>query len=67
MKEPRITISAFNRYLMCDRKKRYEQKKTALKMANKFDGSVYQCPVCDGFHCTKKKARRRNANSTENN
>lgn len=48
------SLTAWQRWRMCDRKKAYETQSKANKAAAKFDGYVYECPVCYCWHTTGK-------------
>lgn len=45
-------MSSVRRIKMCAGKVSFTNKNAALKVANKFDQTVYECPVCFCFHCT---------------
>jgi hypothetical protein len=52
---PSMMMSAFDRWVMCDRKRQFVKEKTANKWARQIDGRSYLCPVCNCFHITKRK------------
>jgi rubrerythrin len=47
-------IGAKEMLAMCLRKKKFYTERSAKKCAKKFKQRVYWCPVCGGYHCTKK-------------
>ena len=47
--------SAEGMHRSCFRKKRYKSEAKAKAVAEKFGQRVYFCPICGGYHCTKKE------------
>ncbi len=50
-----MSLNAFQKWRMCDRKKAYETLRKANKAAARFDHDVYECPICHCWHTTKRK------------
>lgn len=45
--------ASVNRLKMCKNKVSFTSKQAALKVAEKHNQRVYECPVCFCYHCTK--------------
>lgn len=45
-------MAEFRRIKMCKGKVSFTNKTAALKVAEKHNQNVYECPVCFCFHCT---------------
>lgn len=55
MKYESQNLDAMGMWAMCIRKKKFYSERAAKKCAKKFKQRSYWCPICGGYHCTKKK------------
>jgi len=51
-----IAKPGIDRWYQCQRKKAYQNVKTARKRAREFGQQVYQCPQCGFYHLTSKQS-----------
>jgi len=60
MKMAAPTLTAWQRWRMCDSKKMYETQSKANKAATKLGpfAESYSCPLCFCWHVTKGKSRQ---------
>jgi len=56
-----VPKAAIDIWYQCQRKKRYENKKTANKRAREWGQYVYECPQCKFYHLTTKPQGDANA------
>ena len=49
--------SADGMHLSCFRKVKYRSYDKAKANADKYGQRVYFCPICGGYHCTKREAK----------
>ena len=40
---------------MCDNKRTFRSRHTAVQHAEKYNQKVYECPICFCFHCTTRE------------
>ena len=50
-------MSRFDQWVMCNRKKQFTNLKNAERRAREMDCRVYECPLCGGYHLTKRKRK----------
>lgn len=49
------SLTPFQIWRMCGRKKAYDKRKNAARIAGKHGHRVYECPICGKYHITSKE------------
>lgn len=48
------TYDGWQTWRMCKRKRRFREQKHARRTARKRNMRIYECPICDNWHLTKR-------------